>query len=91
MNYKETKLRTKNLNNRVRKKATTYNVGDYVMITNVDTTAGVNKKFIPKYRKPYVVKKVLDFDRYIVADIPDFQITQMPWRGIRRPYEALHP
>jgi len=67
---------------RSRKKATTYNVGDYVMIVNTDTTAGVNKKLIPKYKGPYIVHKVLDADRYVVTDVPGFQITQIPYQGI---------
>jgi len=33
------------------------------MITNTDVTIGRNKKLIPKYRGPYVIKKVLDRDR----------------------------
>lgn len=52
-----------------------YKINDYVMITNVDTTAGTNKKLIPKYRGPYVISKVLPNDRYVVEDIPGFQIT----------------
>lgn len=67
-------------NNR-RKRATTYKKGDYVMIYNTDVTPGVNKKLIPKYKGPYIVKTVLDHDRYIVSDIEGFQITQMPYKG----------
>jgi len=67
---------------RSRKKATMYNVGDYVMIVNIDTTAGIDKKLIPKYKGPYVVHKVLNTDRYVVTDIPGFQITQIPYQGI---------
>lgn len=59
-----------------------YNCGDYVVIRNVDTTAGTNKKFIPKYRGPYIVRKVLPHDRYIVSDLDGFQVTQMPYSGI---------
>jgi len=70
---------------RSRKKATAYSVGDYVMIANVDTTVGINKKLIPKYKGPYVVKKVLDADCYVVTDIPDFQVTQIPYQGIVSP------
>lgn len=65
--------------------------GDYVMIRNVDTSVGVNKKLIPKYKGPYVVKRVLDFDRYVVANVKGFQLTQMPYNGVvavdaMRPY-----
>lgn len=55
------------------KKPNIYSVGDYVMIKNYDSTPGVNKKFIPKFKGPYVVSKVLDYDRYIVKDIEGFQ------------------
>lgn len=62
-----------------------YNVGDLVMISNQDVTPGVNKKFIPKYRGPYVIKAVLDNDRYIVGDIEGFQLTQVPYTGVLAP------
>lgn len=64
-----------------RKRATTYKVGDYVVITNSDVTPGVNKKLIPKFKGPYVVKTVLDNDRYVVSDIEGFQVTQLPYTG----------
>ena len=64
-----------------RKRATTYKVGDYVVITNTDVTPGVNKKLIPKFKGPYIVKTVLDNDRYVVSDIEGFQITQLPYTG----------
>ncbi|RLU21881.1 hypothetical protein DMN91_006258 [Ooceraea biroi] len=68
--------------NRSHKTATTYSEGDYVMITNIDTTVGANKKLIPKYKGPYVVHKCLGSDRYVVRDIPGFQITQLPYDGV---------
>ena len=64
-----------------RKAATAYEEGDYVMIRNYDTTAGVNKKLLPKYKGPYVIKKVLRFDRYIVTDVDGFQVTRLPYTG----------
>lgn len=71
--------------NKRRKEALVYSAGDYVMIKNVDTTAGVNKKFIPKFKGPYVVKKVLDCDRYVIEDIDGFQVTQLPYNGVVAP------
>lgn len=71
--------------NKKRKEASVYSTGDYVMIKNVDTTAGVNKKFIPKFKGPYVVKKVLDCDRYVIEDIDGFQVTRLPYNGVVAP------
>jgi len=60
--------------NKSRKIATTYQVGDYVDIINVDTTVGANKKLISKYNiNPYVVNKVLGADRYVETDISGIQ------------------
>lgn len=46
-----------------------YNIGDFFVIRNVDTTIGTNKKLIPKYRGPYVIHKKLQNDRYVIKDI----------------------
>lgn len=78
----ESQTANKKAYDKSRKPATTYQVGDYIDIINVDTTACVNKKLIPKYRGPYVVSKVLGKDRYVVTDIPGFQITQTPYNGV---------
>lgn len=59
-----------------------YHVGEYVMVTNTETTVGVSKKLIPKYRGPYIIKTVLPNDRYAVTDIIGFQNTQIPYEGI---------
>lgn len=59
-----------------------YEIGDYVVIRNVDVTIGTNKKFVPKYKGPYVVHKVLPNDRYVVRDVENCQITQRPYNGI---------
>lgn len=67
--------------NRKRKPPNQYAEGDYVMIRNIDNTPGINKKLIPKYKGPYVIKTVLDHDRYIVSDIDGFQISQIPYTG----------
>lgn len=56
-----------------------YKVGDYVLLKNGDVTPGVNKKLIPKCKGPYVVKKCLPNDRYVVTDVENFQVTQMPY------------
>lgn len=71
--------------NKRRKDALVYSEGDYVMIKNVDTSAGVNKKLIPKFKGPYVIKKVLDCDRYVISDVEGFQLTQLPYNGVVAP------
>lgn len=67
------------------KPSQTYQIGDYVMISNVDVTPGYNKKLLPKYKGPYVIKTVLPNERYVVADIEGFQVTQIPYEGVLAP------
>ncbi|KAK9718504.1 hypothetical protein QE152_g23126 [Popillia japonica] len=52
------------------------NVGDYVVIKNIDTTPNVNKKLLAKFKGPYKIKKVLPNDRYVACNIDDFPVTQ---------------
>lgn len=59
-----------------------FSEGDFVVIRNIDTTIGTNKKFVPKYKGPYCVHKVLPNDRYVVRDIENCQSTQLPYDGI---------
>lgn len=59
-----------------------FKVGDLVVIKHVDTTVGKNKKFNIKYRGPYCVQKYLGNDRYVVADVENCQLTQMPYENI---------
>lgn len=61
------------------KDAKEYEVGDIVVILNVDTTPGVNKKFIPKYKGPYVVHKGRGHDRYVIRDVENCQLTKLPY------------
>lgn len=59
-----------------------FKVGDLVVIKHVDTTVGKNKKFNIKYRGPYCVRKYVGNDRYLVADVENCQLTQMPYENI---------
>lgn len=68
------------------KPAKRYQKGDFVILRNVDTSVG-NKKLIPKFRGPYEIHKILPNDRYVVRDIEDCQITQLPYDGV---VEAKH-
>lgn len=60
----------------------TFSEGDFVVIRNVDTTIGTNKKFIPKFKGPYRIHRKLPNDRYVVKDIEGFQVTQLPYDGV---------
>nr|XP_012225735.1 PREDICTED: uncharacterized protein LOC105674166 [Linepithema humile] len=68
-----------------RKAAREYKVGDYIEIRNIETTPGINKKLLPKFKGPYIVKAVLDHDRYVVSDIDGFHLTQRPYTSIVAP------
>lgn len=57
-------------------------MNEYVVIRNVDTVIGTNKKLIPRYRGPYVVHKSLGHDRYVVKDVNGCQLTQLPYDGV---------
>jgi len=63
--------------NAKRKAPMMYKEGDYVVGRNIDTTLGVNKKLIPKFKGPYVVQKVFDLDRYVITD--RHQLTRIPY------------
>lgn len=63
------------------KGAKNYLAGDLVYILNVDTTPG-NKKFIPKFKGPYTVVKVLPNDRYVIGDVEGMQVSQIPYDGV---------
>lgn len=89
-NIEKIQAENEKMYNQKRKPATKYVVGDYVMIKNVDTTPGVNKKLIPKFRGPYEVQRVLDNDRYVVVDVENFQVTQRPYNSVVAPDQMRH-
>lgn len=62
--------------------AVEFDEGEFVVIRNVDTVVGTNKKLVPKYRGPYIVKKKLDNDRYVIEDVENYRVTQIPYHGI---------
>lgn len=55
------------------------------MIKNIDVSAGINKKLIPKFRGPYEVEKILGNDRYLITDVENFQVTQRPFESVSSP------
>lgn len=65
-----------------RKKPKQYQKGDLVMVRNFDTTAGVNKKMIPRFKGPYEISKILRNDRYVIIDPQGLQNTQRAFTGV---------
>ena len=60
------------------------------MIENIVTTPGINKKFLPKYRGPYKISRVLDKNRYVIKDINGgMQLKRIPYLGICSPSNIL--
>jgi len=60
------------------RKPSIYSVGDYVLIRDSRLKPGTNTKLKQKYKGPYVVKKVLGSNRYVITDIPGFNIVARP-------------
>lgn len=46
---------------------------------------GERSKLKKKFRGPYMVKKVLDKNRYIVGDLDNFQVTRTRFEGVFDP------
>lgn len=67
------------------RKPTKYHPGDYVMIRDSNVKPGEDKKFKPRYKGPYLVAKVLDKNRYVVQDIPGFNVSPRPYNSILSP------
>ena len=60
------------------KKPTMYKEGQYVMIRDLRAKVGGSGKLKGKYRGPYIIRKCLGHNRYVVQDIPAFNHTQKP-------------
>lgn len=63
-------------------KPTQYTENDMVLVENVAPSTGESRKLEPKYRGPYMVKRVLGSDRYVITDIPDMQRTQRAFESV---------
>lgn len=60
------------------KKPSVYNEGKYVLIRNTQGKVGESRKFKPHYKGPYLVKKAFGSNRYVITDIPGFNIVAKP-------------
>lgn len=79
---KKNQLANQSIFNRRHKTVAKYHVGDKVMVKNFDSTPGVSPKLIPRFKGPYQVERELRNDRYELADVEGFQLTQIPYKGI---------
>lgn len=64
------------------KKPSRYREGDYVFIRDSIIKQGEDKKLKPNYKGPYRVAKVLNKNKYVIKDIPSFNITAKPYDSI---------
>lgn len=59
-----------------------YNEGDYVLMKDTCAKSGISLKLKPNYKGPYVVKKTLGNNRYVIVDIPGFNLTSHSMKSI---------
>lgn len=59
-------------------KPTIYKEGDYVLVRDTRNIPGVNTKLKPNYKGPYLVAKALGNNRYVIRDIPGFNLMARP-------------
>jgi hypothetical protein len=64
------------------KKPTLYRPGDLVMIRDMTVKPSVNQKLLPKIKGPYQVKKALNKNRYVITDVPGYQLTAKSYNSI---------
>lgn len=57
-------------------------IKDFVLIRELSSKPGENKKFKMKYKGPYQVSKVLNKNRYVITDIPGFNVTTKSYNSI---------
>jgi transposase InsO family protein len=66
-----------------RRVAPKYDVGQQVVILkNVGPNDGKSKKLLPKYDGPFIIKEVLQHDRYAIEDIPGTTRANKFYRGV---------
>lgn len=70
------------LYDRRHKKCTKYKVGDLMLVKVLHHKVGINKKLTPKFKGPYRIKAVLNKKRYVVEDVPGYNVSQKPFNTI---------
>ena len=64
------------------KKITKYKVGDFVLVKKLQHKVGTNTKLEPKYKGPYQVKAILKKNRFVITDIPGYNLSSKPYNTI---------
>lgn len=59
-----------------------YTVGDLVLAENEPTSTGASRKLEPLYKGPFIIKEVLDKDRYVIEDLPGSTRTQRHYTSV---------
>ncbi|KYN05598.1 hypothetical protein ALC62_03469 [Cyphomyrmex costatus] len=62
-----------------------YEVGDFVEIRDTVIKPGECAKFKAEYKGPYLIDKILSNNRYVVKDVPGFNISSKPYNSILSP------
>ena len=69
----------------LRRRPTQYKIGQYVLMRKtIASNDGKGKKALPNYSGPYVVTKVLSYDRCVIKDLPGAQRAQKMYKGFVR-------
>lgn len=63
-----------------RKNITMYKEGDFIVLKKIAT-----HKLAEKFQGPYVIKKVLPNDRFLITDIEGFQVSSLPFESVCSP------
>lgn len=78
------------------KSPTKYRESDYVLVRDTQHKPGESAKFKAKYKEPYQITKSLGNNRYVVQDIPGFNLTARAYDTILssdriKPWIKLYP
>lgn len=72
------------------RKPTLYKEKDLVLIRDLQGKAGQSKKMKSNYKGPYLIAKVLNNNRYVIRDVPGFNLSGKPYNTILSP-DKLKP
>lgn len=81
-------------------------MGDLVLVKQLHHKPGINTKliypYIPKFKGPYQIKTILKKNRFVLMDVPGYNITQKlyntilsadkikPWISVKEPDKEIN-